>query len=417
MKKILSDSIIYLATNFLSKAVGFFLIPVLTNPSYLSVEGYGQLILFTSLSMLLNPLIAFGGLDLIAIHYYNKNADHNVIIRRSNTWALLLCILSTILVLIFSPWLMRFLEIPLIVLAILPFSAFLNYFSEQLLLLLRFKGNSNVYFKVFVVRIVFDVGITLFCLIVLHWGWYSRVAGIFASLIFSFIITIRAVPGKTFLPIPRAIDIKEFTTVALPFVLLQFFIIGLTNVDKVIVPQIFKEKDQLAIYGLAFQLGYLLPTVTSALTALTQPLLYKILSGYTPEKEKKLKQIIYGSFLVILCTALVIYLLAPFVYDYFTKNSRYGEGLYLVKYMLVAWAFWCCSAVMVDIIKKTGTRRQIVNSYFIPFLVMLVSLYIFGSNFGLKGITYSLIISYGFIFLLLVVNIRKQLNFLLSRNK
>lgn len=417
MKKIISDSIIYLGTNFLSKAVSFFLIPVLTNVAYVSVEGYGQIILFSSFSLLLNPFIAFGGVDLVAIHYFDKNSDHDQLVRRCNANAFYLFLFTTTVFLLLSPVLVRSFDIPLFFIIILPLSALLNYYTEELLLLLRFKGNAKGYLKIFVIRIILDVGVTLFCLLVLRWGWYSRIAGFFAGYFFSLFMTIRLISIKNILSPFRMIQFREVILKALPFVLLQFFIIGLTNIDKLIIPQVFDDKESLALYGLAFQLGYLLPTVTTALTTMTQPVIYRLLSDYDQAANKKLGKIIAISFGVITISALVIYLCTPLFYEYFISNSRYRDGAYLVKYMLLAWMFWCFGAILIDIIKKAGSRRQIVSSYFIPFLVLTGCLYFAGRHYALRGITWSLILSYGLIFLLLVYYTRKQLQLLLQKNQ
>jgi O-antigen/teichoic acid export membrane protein len=292
----------------------------------------------------------------------------------------------------------------------------LNYYTEVLLLLLRFKSNAKGYFKTFVIKTILDAGVTLFCVLVLRWGWYSRLAGFFCGYLFILFVMIRVISVRNLLaPFSRP-EFKKFVIRATPFVLLQFFIIGLTNMDKIMIPQAFEKRD-LALYGLAFQLGYLLPTVSSALTTMTQPVIYRLLSDYNEAARRKLQKIVFGSFGVILVAAIGIYLCMPLFYSHFINNPRYREGAYLVKYMLLAWTFWCCASILIDIIKKTGSRKQIVSSYFIPFLVLTGCLYFAGKYFGLVGITWSLILSYGLVFLLLIYYTRKQLSLLQAVNK
>lgn len=413
MRKTLSNSVLYFATNFLSKAVGFLLLPILTNPAYLSPAGYGQILLFSSLSLLLNPLIIFGGLDMIAIHYFDKNVDQMKVIRESNTIALIFFGLSTVVFLAFSPLLISSLGISFEIILILPFSAFLNYYSEQLLILLRFKGNARAYFIVFLIKIILDAGITLLCLTVFHWGWYSRIAGIFAGLIFSFLISMKLVSFRNLSMPFGKVPLKDILARCFPFVLIQFFIIGLNNLDKVIIPQIFR-KDELAVYGIAFQLCYLLPTVAITVMTIIQPMLYRILSDTTLKEYNKLKKILGIAFLVIGGAAVAIYLVTP-VFYYFIKDEHYHRGIYLVKYLLIAWTLWCFGAVLTDVVKKIGTKKQIVSSYFIPFILFVVTMYVFSHLFGLKGVAFSLIVSYGSLFLLITFFTRKQLRITLQR--
>lgn len=416
IKKVFSDSIVYLATNFISKGIGFFLIPILTNPSFVSVEGYGQIILFSSFSLILNPFVAFGGIDFIAINYFDKNVDTQRVIGRSNTGALVFFGVTMTIFILLSPLLMKAFDIPFIIIILLPVSALLNYFYEELLLLLRFKGNAGGYFRIFVIKIILDVGVTLFCLMVLDWGWYARIAGILSSLLVSFFFTIRLVSIRSFLIPFREARLWQFLGLTAPFVLLQFFIIGLTNVDKLIIPQIFRDKTELAVYGLAFQVGYLLPTVATSVVTVTQPIIYKLLSEFTPASNLKLKKIVGMSYVAVIFAGLMVYLFTPLFYRIFIKDPRYNDGIPLVGYLLLAWLLWCCGAFLIDIIKKLGTRRQIVSSYFIPFVLLVACLYVFGSHYGLRGITYSLIISYGSILIILGIYARRQLNLLLIQN-
>ncbi|MEI9806752.1 MAG: hypothetical protein WDO16_02090, partial [Bacteroidota bacterium] len=188
----------------------------MTNIAYVSVQGYGQIILFSSFSLLLNPFIAFGGVDLIGIHYFDKDEDHDRWIRRCNANAFYLFLFTTTVFLAFSPVLTRSFGVPLFIIIIVPLSALLNYYTEELLLLLRFKGNAKGYFKIFALKILLDVGVTLFCLLVLRWGWYSRIAGFFAGYLFSLVITIRVITAKNILAPFRELQFKDFISKAFP---------------------------------------------------------------------------------------------------------------------------------------------------------------------------------------------------------
>jgi O-antigen/teichoic acid export membrane protein len=413
MKRLLSQSFLYFSTNFLSKAVSFFLIPLFTNPAYLSPEGYGQILLFVSISLLLNPLIVFGGLDRIAINFFEKNADQSKIRRESNTTVLIFFLINTVVFLLFAPILTKSLGISLPVLLILPFSAYLNYYAEQLLIIIRFNGNAKQYFIIFLLKIIFDAGISVLCLTVFHWGWYSRIIGVFAGVIFTFIICLSQTGGMKNLAMPFGkLPLRKIVATGFPFVLVQFFFIGLSNLDKVIIPQTLK-KEELAIYGVAFQLCYLLPTVTTTLMSITQPMVYKILSQPTAEGYNRLKKMITLGFGAIAVTAVGIYFITPLFY-HFVKNPKFHEGIYLVKYLLVAWIFWCCGTFLIDIVKKLGTRMQIINSYLIPFIVFIISMYFLSYMLGLMGVALSLIISYGCLFITIGFFTRKQLRLALG---
>ncbi|RYY08634.1 MAG: hypothetical protein EOO04_39725, partial [Chitinophagaceae bacterium] len=109
------------------------------------------------------------------------------------------------------------------------------------------------------------------------------------------------------------------------------------------------------------------------------------------------------------------YIVMPLFY-HFIKDQQYHQGMYLVKYLLIAWTFWCFGAVLTDVVKKIGTRKQIINSYFIPFLLFIITMYIFSHAFGLKGVAMSLILSYGCLFFLMAFFARKQIKLVLQKN-
>lgn len=413
MRKFLSNSFLYFSTNFLSKAVSLFLLPLFTSPKYLSPSGYGQILLFASMSLLLNPLIIFGGLDRIAIHYYDKEIDRSRIKRESNTIALVFFLVTTVLFFAFSPVLTSALDVSYDVLLVLPLSAFLNYYSEQLLITLRFRGNARSYFLTFLVKILLDAGVTILCLVVFHWGWYGRLAGIFAGLLFSFFIALR-IDGISSFSMPFGkLHLKKIIAQSFPFVLIQFFLIGLTNLDKVIISQAL-PKEELAIYGIAFQLCYLLPTATNTLMTVSQPLVYKILSEPAIPQYHKLQKLLLACFGVVAITAVGIYLAIPLFY-HFIKDRHYHDGIYLVKYLLIAWTFWCFGSLLADIVKKLGTRTQMIITYLVPFVVFLATVYTSSRHFGLKGVAVSLILSYGCLLGMIIFFSTKQLRLAMQK--
>ena len=63
----------YIFTNFFSKGVSFILIPLFTNPKYLTPTDNGLLSLFSSNMILLAPFISLGMIQSSAADYFKKS--------------------------------------------------------------------------------------------------------------------------------------------------------------------------------------------------------------------------------------------------------------------------------------------------------------------------------------------------------
>jgi O-antigen/teichoic acid export membrane protein len=98
---LVKDSVIYTVGSFLTKAFGFFLIPIYTR--YLSVKEYGILALLTVIFQLASFVFLLGVSSASMRYYFNPGADENYRKQVYGNALILLLIFPTILFILLSP--------------------------------------------------------------------------------------------------------------------------------------------------------------------------------------------------------------------------------------------------------------------------------------------------------------------------
>ncbi|RZL05780.1 MAG: hypothetical protein EOO89_25615, partial [Pedobacter sp.] len=288
--KVLKNSAIYLVANFLTKGISILLIPILTK--YLAPESYGYVLLFSALLVFFNPLLYCGSVDMIAIDYFKEKELFSKTLRNSTTSVIYVTILSTLLFALFSPLLTRFFELPFWAIVILPITGLLSYTLELLLLLLRYKGKHISYLTATSFKTVVEVGVSLVGLILLNWGWFSRVLGVIAGFVVAAVFLMQLIPFHSLIGKLKFTDFKMVIRRGAPFIVAQFLVIAFVSIDKLFISQYF-TRHELGLYGIAFQISSLLAVFSASFASVLQPMQYKLGANLTEENKLKLIEITY----------------------------------------------------------------------------------------------------------------------------
>ncbi len=133
----------YIFTNFFSKGVSFLLIPLFTNPKYLTPTDNGLLSLFSSNMILLAPFITLGMIQSSAADYFKKSKeDFSASLTGNFFIGAALALIATLLLFIFRGTLREKFDFPVSFVYILPGLAFLT-FTELFLAPIRNRNEVN----------------------------------------------------------------------------------------------------------------------------------------------------------------------------------------------------------------------------------------------------------------------------------
>lgn len=331
----------YIFTNFFSKGVSFLLIPLFTNPKYLTPTDNGLLSLFSSNMILLAPFITLGMIQSSAADYFKKTKeDFSASLTGNFFIGAALALIATLLLFIFQGTLREKFDFPVSFVYILPGLAFLTFTGELLFALIRNRNEVNNYAATGISKSVIEYSVSVILIVFFFTGWMGRIWGIAISLIAVNLYSIWYYTRNGDINFSfRVSHVWEEIKFGVPVLIFQLcvFMLGATN--KLFLAIFNVDKHDLGIYAIASILGAMMGTIAQSILLYVQPQLYKSLSeGDTSTASLKRHFFRYLKllcFFAAICVGIVV-----FCY-YLLINKIYLSGLpyfFIVAASSFIWA-------------------------------------------------------------------------------
>ena len=158
---------VYIFTSFFSKGIAFLLIPLFTNPAYLTPEDNGILSIFSSALMLLTPFLTLGMVQSANADFFKKEKNEFATANTSNIIiGFILMLIGMLLLFLIKGYLKTQFSFPESFIFILPFIVFQIFFSEQLFVLIRNRNQVNVYAAGNMSKALIEYGIAVLLIVV-----------------------------------------------------------------------------------------------------------------------------------------------------------------------------------------------------------------------------------------------------------
>lgn len=318
-----------MGSSILAKAIPFLLLPILT--SYLSPEEYGKLSIFLIFISLYSALIGMALHTNIASNFFKVKKDELAVIVGNIFFILLFAtIFYFILTLGISSFYEEFFTIPTSFFLIIPVLIFMEMINTFNTTILRNEQRAYMFglFEVSSTAIV--MGVTVFCLTILGFGWYSQIVGIFTGgVVFSF-VGIFYMYGRGYIKMKFDKEkIKSILNISIPLVphLLATMIMAVS--DRLFIEDMVGIKD-VGLYSVGYSFGMIVMLVTDAFMKAWTPWFFKKLANPT---EKDIKEIVKYTYFYIVCifvTAIVIALVAKFILPYFVDEKYYAASNFIL---------------------------------------------------------------------------------------
>lgn len=395
----IKQSLVYLGSSLVNKAVPFLLLPLLTR--YLSPAEYGLLALFQL------ALIFFQAILGLSLNVHIARAKYTLSEERFKDYLLVILVvlffmlalgsvLSVFLFQIFGD----FIGIGERWYYILPFVSCMSMANLIYMTLLRAENKAIKYAGWEFLATVLNVATSLILIINYKMGWLGRATGITIPLV---IIGISAIfvlyyNGR----LSKKVDLmclKDVVLTSLPLMphAVAAAFIGLS--DRYFVEH-FLGLDKVGVYSVVIQFGMVIMLVSDAYAKAWQPFFFKSMADGTKEKKARVVKytflflgglsvfsVIYSSF---------IYSIYPFIVGDQFQSTR--DLIFLVPFVYLAFAAYQMVFLYLILIKKTSILAMttvisaglavLLNSALIPLL-------------GLKGAIFSMFTAYFVNFLLI----------------
>lgn len=394
---------IYTLTNFFGKGLSFLLLPLFTNPKYLSPADNGLLSLYSQSIIFLLPFINLGILQSASVDYFKL--DKKKFLNFCTTgfaMAISMAILSFVVFYLFKNYLFQKFSFPQIFIWAIPLTAFMTFCFEFVILLIRNLHDAPAYMKLNVARISTELGLAVIFIVGFAWGWWGRVAGILIALGVVAFYAIYFLKKNNYLSgfVSKKIIYAELKY-SVPIILMQLSMFCLFSSDSFLIAGITKNNSLVGVYGMACVFGTIILTLSGALIQFMVPKINKALSDeYINYSIIKQQFKLYVSIMIF--TFILLLFCVPLIYHLFI-NETYWSGIRYYYFLSSGYFFWAITIFFYTFLFYHKQKRKLFILAFISIIISLSSNYFFIKSMSALGASISVCCSYFIVLVLAII--------------
>lgn len=409
---------VYTITNFLGKGVAFLLLPFFTH--VLTKSDMGVLSLFSSAVIFLVPFVSMGVLQSINADFFKLDKPaFNTAFTTSLLLPVCILLLSLGLFWAFGDVLQERYHLPASFVWIIPLAAFLSFFFEHFISMIRNNNLTNRFMQVVLGRLFVEIALAIGLILVFKWGWEGRIAGILVSYALTALLALYFFYRKGYLSggFSKAI-IRDELIYSVPIIVMQFSVFCMNSSDSFFLSHFTGAKDNNAgvgVYSIACIFASIILTLCSSLLQFITPKIYGFLSEATVNRAAVRKYfllyagIMAGGWLLLLVAI-------PIAYRLFIPSSYFG-GLDYYYLLCTGYFFWTIAYFFyMTALLYHKKKRMILLLSLCSILISLTNNYFFIRQWGAKGAAIADCTSYFIILLITLFFTRKQMGFVFRKN-
>jgi O-antigen/teichoic acid export membrane protein len=387
-KQILS----YSGVNIINASVPFLLLPILTE--YLSPSDYGILSLVQLLMALAFPIV-LNAQSLITIEYSNLSINKF----KKLISSILFFAFAGFIVLesgfyLLSDYIYEYFFLPDRLLLFIP--VFLLFQVIPMLIPFIFQAKKQPFnFGKFKISLtIFNIGLSLFFVMYLNYGWEGRLWGIVGSFAVFNLIGLYLLMKIDLLSFNLDKDsIMQVFRYGIPLIPHMVGVFLISGSSRFFLADIMGVKE-VGIFAVAFQVSGSIFIIMNAINLAWSPYLFESLNK-NPTMDIKLKLIkqTYQILIFMIIVVLVFLVLCPFIFYVFIDDS-YHSGILLSRILAFGFLFQGFYFMFTNYIfysKKTKYLSFI--TLFSSFIVVISNFFLI-SSVGILGAAYAVVISY-----------------------
>ena len=394
---------IYAITGFFGKGLSFLLLPLFTNPKYLTPADNGLLSLFSQAIIFLTPFVSLGVLQSTSVDFFKLDKkSFKDFCTTGLTMAVVMSGFSFAAFYIFRDFLFQRFSFPVTFIWAIPLLTLLVFLYEFVMLIIRNRNNAMTYARINVTKITMELGLAVLFIVLLAWGWRGRVAGILiaTSLVALYGIYFLVRNDYLFGAVRRKIIYSELQF-SVPVVTMQISMFCLFSSDSFLLAGITKNNAQVGIYGMACVFGSIIITLCSAIIQYMVPKINQALSAARIDYAALGNQLlIYVSIMVFAFVTLLF--LVPLAYHLFI-NENYWPGIRYYFFISAGYFFWTISYFLYTFLFYHKRKRLLFSLAAVSIIISTTSNYFFITRFSALGAAISVCCIYFIVMLLAII--------------
>lgn len=392
------NTFIYTLLHLINSGVPFLLLPILTR--YLTPEDYGMIATYNTFVGVVSIFVGLSMAGAVGVSFFHLKQEE---LRKyiGNVFNILLLSVSivTLFVMIFEPYLIEKLKLPVLWLYIAIVVAWTQMFTGINLALWRSQQKAKPFAFYEMSQTLFNISLSLLLVVVLHYGWEGRVSGTATAGIIFGLLSIVFIYKRGYAVLNYSAeymrDAFKFGIHLIPHQVALWMRYG---VDILLITSIVGVSST-GLYSVGFQFGMVVGIFASAFNNAFSPYLYEKLKEITPEIQKNLVKFTYYYFVGIVIFAMLLSTFFIWLIPYFLGEKFQGASEY-IYWISLAHAFQGMYLMVVNYIfyaKKNHLLSMVTISTSIFHVVLS---YILINDFGPIGAAYASVVSFFLTFIL-----------------
>jgi O-antigen/teichoic acid export membrane protein len=389
---------VYIFATFFNQSASFLLLPVFTH--YLSPADYGILSLINTTVSILTIFIMVGSDGAIRKYYYDlKGKEFARFFSSSFTVSLVAFAIVTLLTLVVSPWVSKWLNVPWKWFVLTPFISFLSILPSILQGQNRIQKKPAAYARFTNSFTVSNLLLGLFFVAILQWGYAGRVISLLmVNLIFTGIAIYLLYKQQFFTRNISKEYIRKSLQYGLPLIPHASSALVLAYSDRIFITRMVNVQE-LGIYNVAYTLGSTISILVTAFTLAYTPFLFENLKEGKPENYKRIVKVSYLLAGALLLGLFFLVIVAKPIYKYFI-NYRFADGINYVFWVGLGSVFFGMYRLSAGFIFYYNKTKFLASLALVNVLINLILNYLMIGTYGIIGAAYSTMISYLLMFVL-----------------
>lgn len=328
--RLFKSTMIYACANFITQAVPFFLLPVLTR--YLTPYDYGLVATFQAMTGIGVLIVGMGALDAVVRAYYDKekeNFNFAQYVFNATFINLVLFAAFAIFMFIFKNPIGKRLSFPASWIILVPILSLATAIPNIPLKLWVFQHRPISYTSFSVSKVLTEFLFTIILVVYLGFAWQGRIIGAtFSNLIFFLIGLIFLIRGKLLYLSVNIDYIKSILKYGIPVVLHSLGIVIIGSMDRFFLNAMVGVSTT-GIYSVGYSVAMIIGFLVGAFSLAWTPVFFEILGRITTELKIKLVKFTYLYFISISIMALALAFVSPYALKIFVGKDFYGATKFI----------------------------------------------------------------------------------------
>ena len=405
-KQGLKSAGVYTFTNLFTKGISFLLLPVFTNPRFLTPADNGLLSLFSSSVIFLMPFISLGFTQSTSTDFFKlEKKEFKDFFTTGFALTAITTVLAVLVIYLFKDYLHLKYGFPINFVWIIPAVTFLNFCTEQITGLIRNNNEPLKYLGIGITKTLLELSIALLLIMVYKFGWMGRVTGMMVALILISGYSLYYFIKNGYLFGKVKIEyIKAEMLYALPIIIMQANMFIMSSSDKFFLAN---DHALLGVYTIACTFASVIIIFSAALIQYFFPKIFLLLSADIVLYPKIRKLMFY--YLAAMVGSFILFVSFASLFYHLFINIKYHEALKYIYFIATGYFFWTLVSILYSFLLYYKEKRKIIIHSALCMLVTIAFNYFFIKKWSAYGAGIAIMVSYFTVLLITLLVTKKYL--------